>query len=159
MKTPIKYPPPTRDRWAFWQWSDIPSCVNEGFVYLRRLRVIQTPWFSVLIHWIHEADVGRWPHDHPWVFWSWILRGYYQEDYWPDTSWMYRQKLGPIPQVWKKWSLHKMPYESAHKITYASEGLTTLVITGRRRRAFRFWTDERPVRWDLVRPKEINDVD
>lgn len=156
---PVKYPVPTGDRWAMWKWCDIPSEVNEGQVYLRRLRVINTPWFSVMVHWINEADTGRWFHDHPWTFWSFILQGNYHEEIYPDTDRMYKYELPPLMNFWGRYSIHRMPFAAAHKIVHASDNLITLVVTGRRRRRFRFWTDKRPIVWDKVYPPEVNDVD
>jgi len=57
-------------RWAFMQGFQV---AQNGRPYLDRLRVLQTPWFSVLLHRIHEPDLDRDPHDHPWPFVSLIL--------------------------------------------------------------------------------------
>jgi len=37
-------------RWCVWRWTDV---VLGGELYLRRL---QTPWFSVMLHWILRPD-------------------------------------------------------------------------------------------------------
>lgn len=158
-KMAVRYPTPTAVRWAVWQWCDIPSQDNPGQVYLRRLRLVQTPWFSVMLHWINEPDVGRYAHDHPWTFYSFILRGNYREDVWPDEAWMYKQKLPPLMNLWCRYSIHRMPFGSAHRIVHASEGLVTMVVTGKRQQVFRFWTDDKPVTWYRVHPKEVNDID
>lgn len=59
-------------RWALWRWSDAQS------PYLDRLFLIKTPWFSVCLNWINEADVGD-PHDHTSAFLSLLLKGWYVE--------------------------------------------------------------------------------
>lgn len=66
-------------------------------VYLRRWYLFRMPrlWarteegrkvgvFSVRLHHIMQPDTDRWPHDHPWPFVSFILRGGYQERW--DTA-------------------------------------------------------------------------
>jgi hypothetical protein len=55
----IKYPLQASSKWVFFQRSDIPSKINKEDVYLRRLRVVQTPWFGVYLHWIYESDNDR----------------------------------------------------------------------------------------------------
>jgi hypothetical protein len=52
--------------------------------YLVRLRIVQTPWFGIYLHDIHEDDGDRDPHNHPWSFLSFVLRGYYTERVYPD---------------------------------------------------------------------------
>jgi hypothetical protein len=159
---PVKYGHPTGNLWAFWKWADIPSQVNEGQVYLRRLRVLNTPWFSVFVYWINEADTGRHPHDHPWTFWSWVVRGGYWEEVWP-TERHFDLGIPPLQFAHHRWSTHRMGVESAHKIVLATDGLMTVVLTGKRQRRFRFWTPEGKIPWDKMGPKgwnvEVNDVD
>lgn len=143
---PVKYPMPAPGRWCWWTWSDIPSTVHQGEVYLRRLRIFQTPWFSLYVHWIFEEDTDRDPHDHPWVFWSWVVKGGYVEEITGQfSSGLYYSEP---PRVHRRWSLHKMPFDKAHKIVSVLPGTVSVIVTGRRRRSFRFWTPERQVPWD-----------
>lgn len=137
----VKYAPPVPKRWSAMEWTDIPSKTNPELVYLRRLRVIQTPWWAVYVHWINEPDTDRDPHDHPWNFWSFILRGGYTE--------VIYERLHPIhtEQTWRQYSWHRMPITKAHSITSVEPGLMTLVITGRRVRTWCFWTEEGLVPW------------
>ena len=65
-------------RWALWRWKYIRD--DEGEDYLTRLTLLKTPLFSVRLHWIHRADYARDAHDHPWWFWSLVLRGGYVEE-------------------------------------------------------------------------------
>lgn len=60
-------------RWCIWRWSLVPSD------FIRRLHLIKTPWFAVVLHWIRKPDEEPWLHDHPVTFLSLILRGWYQE--------------------------------------------------------------------------------
>lgn len=55
-------------RWAFMKRHDIPDLQNPGNTYLRRWRIIQTPWFGVFLHRIYLNDNDREVHDHPWNF-------------------------------------------------------------------------------------------
>lgn len=65
-----------RVRWALMSSYDIP-CGNR--LYLRRLRLIQTPWFGIFLHETWHRDQDRDPHDHPWTFWTFVLKGGYEE--------------------------------------------------------------------------------
>lgn len=129
-------------RWAFMQRMVIPC--QDGLVYLVRLRIVQTPQFAVYLHDINEPDGDRDPHDHPWTFWSFVLRGSYTET------------LHVMPHVlldatrentWRRWSLHRMGRETAHRITHAAPGLKTLILTGPRKRNWGFHTEDGFVPW------------
>jgi len=127
-------------RWAFWKWFDIPDRNDPSQVYLRRLRVFQTPWLAMYVHWIFLPDGARAPHDHPWNFWSLILRGGYSEMFYPYPH--VARDLHMHAREWNRWSWHKMPRESAHNILTLQPGTITLVFTGKRRRVWGFWTDD-----------------
>lgn len=45
----------------------------EG-VYMHRLQIVETPWFSVRLHIIKTRDEGKHPHDHPFGFVSFLPR-------------------------------------------------------------------------------------
>lgn len=151
----IKHPEPVSKNWAFFEWADIPSKTNPDQVYLRRLRVVQTPWFSTLIHWIYEPDPDRDPHDHPWPFWSLIVRGGYVERVYGRYAPNSRTPLLSVAKrlenyntrVWRRRSWHKMSIEDAHHITEVIPGTITCVFTGRRVRQFCFWTPEGEIPW------------
>jgi hypothetical protein len=149
--------PHLKRRWALWQWMDIPSAHNANAVYLRRLRVVQTPWFSVLIHWINEPDAGRHPHDHPWWFASWVVRGGYVEEMWPHYG-HYRDNIS-MSRLWPRRSWHTMSFWAAHRITEVLPGTITVIFTGRRRRKFRFWTPDGRIPYDKMVPAEVDDVE
>jgi hypothetical protein len=118
----------------------------EGRPYLDRLRVVQTPFFSVLLHRIHGPDPGRDAHDHPWWFASLILSGSYDERVWVTAGG--KQSIGDgHASHRRRFSLHSMPLDRAHRITDVHGVLWTLVLTGRRGPTWRFWTTEGPVDW------------
>lgn len=129
-------------RWAFMQRMTIP-CEN-GLNYLTRLRVIQTPWFGVYLHDLYEPDSDRDPHDHPWDFTSFIVKGGYLEKVWPiphilmDVSYKRR---------WNKYSWHKMTRDMAHRITSVDPGTRSLIFVGKRTRNWGFFTEDGWMSW------------
>lgn len=129
-------------RWALWRTLTIP-CEN-GLVYLVRLRIIQTPWFGIYLHDIHEPDADRDPHNHPWSFVSIVLRGHYVERLYEDpNSDIFHSRL----HARMRWSLHKMGRTSAHRIIEAAPGLKTLILVGPRRSNWGFFTENGYVPW------------
>lgn len=68
-----------------WGKVDIKKVIDgEAVVYLRRWYLFRCKSFSIRLHHIMQPDVDRWPHDHPWPFLSFILRGGYRERW--DTA-------------------------------------------------------------------------
>lgn len=138
-------------RWAFMKWFDIPSKTRPGMVYLRRLRMIQTPWFGLYLHFIYEPDTDQHPHDHPWTFWSFIVRGEYCEERherMAHRDWYMERKFHTAR------SLHKFALDWAHRITYIAPGTITLVAVGPRSRPnWGFWTSDGKVPWQAYNNK------
>jgi hypothetical protein len=131
-------------RWAFMQRLDIPDAADPSRVYLRRLRVLQTPWFGLLWHRLLLPDSDRAPHDHPWPFASFVVSGKYSERLYarPEAAleeWVDRE--------WRRFSFHTIDTHVAHRITEVSPGTVTLVLTGRRAREWGFWTRKGFVAW------------
>lgn len=149
MLEPMKYPEARSCRWAFMKTEDIPSKVNPGACYLRRLRVWNTPWCSLYVHQIFERDMDRDPHDHPWTFWSLVLRGDYTEMVWPFVA---HRGEGNRPHQeqrnHRRWSLHRMPQTHAHKISSVGLATVTLILTGPRKRQWGFWPSKGFVPWN-----------
>lgn len=120
-------------RWAVWRWFHIPDRADPTVTYLSRLRVVQTPWFGIYVHWIRTPDPFD-PHDHPWVFWSWIVRGGYLEHRWtrlPSSSNEIARR--------RRWSMKKTPLSAAHRIAAIEPGTVTVVFVGRRVREWGFY--------------------
>lgn len=46
----VTYAAPEPKRWSLMEWTDIPSKSDPELVYLRRLRILQTPWGAVYLH-------------------------------------------------------------------------------------------------------------
>lgn len=126
--------------WAFLKGFQI---VKNGMPYLDRLRVVQTPLFSVYLHRIHTPDMDRDPHTHPWAFASVVLSGGYRETVWddPGESWKCRRRERG------RFSVGSLNRVQAHRITEVSGVLWTLVVTGPRRGSWGFWTQDGFVDW------------
>jgi hypothetical protein len=146
-KYPLKH---SRIRWALFSIFDIPSQALPGFVYLRRLRIVQTPWFGNYLHWIFTPDLDQDPHDHPWPFWTIVLRGGYDECRWKIRPCCVQGSLEHAEfsiHRWKRFSIHKVDMDEAHQIFSIKPNTTTLVFVGRRRREWGFYTPDGFVDW------------
>lgn len=129
-------------KYALWRWFPIPDAQEPDKTYLLRLRVIQCPLFSVFLHYVFLPDRDRDPHDHPWSFFSFICKGGYVEEVFEhvETEKPYFKSIGTLS--WPRFSWHRMPWYKAHTIRTILPGTVTLVITGRRKRDWGFWTEE-----------------
>jgi hypothetical protein len=127
-------------RWGLWQRHWVRT---GGQLLLERLQVAQSPWFSVLLTHIRKPDNGRDPHDHSRWFASIIVSGGYCEEVFTDSSDLSKRHH----RSHGRWSLHVMKPEDAHLITAVKEPLVTLVIAGRHRGTWSFWTPAGKVDW------------
>ncbi len=130
-------------RWAFMNGFQVRKSNGP---FLDRLRLVQTPLFGVYLHRIHQPDVDRDPHDHPWPFMSVILSGSYEERVWAGKG-RVRNDVHSMGFLRRRGSVHLMSQGRAHKITEVRGQLWTLVITGRRSRDWGFWTIDGFVPW------------
>lgn len=127
-------------RWALFQ----PFHVEKrGEPFLFRLRVLQTPWFSVLIHHIQQDDLDRAPHDHPWWFASLIWRGGYTEQVWDDPSRLDQFRT----RTRRRGSIKRLKVSQAHQIIKLRGDVWTLAIAGPHRGRWSFWTPEGLIDW------------
>jgi len=106
-------------------------------VFIRRIRLFQTPWCSVFIHEIctENRDVAL--HDHPWTFWSFMLWGGYSE-----VVHKYPNQPKSKGRTHRRWSLHKLSLYSTHRIVSVKPHTWTLLVTGKRRQRWGFWLPE-----------------
>lgn len=129
--------------WQFWRWMDIngPSGHDNGQheeLYLRRLYVLRTPWFGVMLHWIKREDWDRdAQHNHPWTFYRLILRGGYTE----TLSWAYSDTeiSTPIEVSHRAASFGKFPDQAYHRIVSVKPHTVTLVLNGPKTRNWGFF--------------------
>lgn len=129
-----------RGDWALLHREVIPA--PDGEPYINRLRIVMTPLFSLYLHHIYVADGDRDRHDHPFWFASWILRGGYVESI-ADISDPFKAKV----KARSRWSIHKHPLILCHRIELVAPKTVTLVLTGRRRDGWGFYTKEGFVPW------------
>lgn len=137
----------TGKSWAFWKTFLIPDARRPEVTYLKRLRIVQTPWFGVYLHWIYLPDDDRDMHDHPWSFWSLIVRGGYTERTQTTISGVRLTGLDPVLRRHRTFSLHKHPLARAHRIVDLRPKTITLLLVGRRCREWGFYTDQGFVIW------------
>lgn len=52
---------------------------SDGSTYMRRWKLLRTPWFQIRVHHILRSDRDDALHDHPAAFVSLVLRGGYEE--------------------------------------------------------------------------------
>ncbi len=124
--------------------------INQRFVIgqpgnpmMERWRLLQTPWFGIYVHFIYREDLDPVPHDHPWSFWSFVLRGGYVEELHErpgsgECRYVARVRLAD----------HRFPLHWAHRIVSVEPHTLTLCIVGRKRRVWGFydgnvWVDYR----------------
>lgn len=113
---------------------------KPGNPMMERWRLIQTPLFGVYVHRIYREDLDPVPHDHPWRFWSVILRGGYTEEYHADTriiGWGVGRKR--VYRRHNRGHAHGFPLQAAHRIVGVSPGTVTLVFVGRKVRSWGFY--------------------
>ncbi|MGI0015317.1 MAG: hypothetical protein ACREBU_18020 [Nitrososphaera sp.] len=115
-----------------WRWTDI---TFGGKLYLRRLHIVQTPWFAVMLHWLKSADPQRDLHDHPVSFLSIPLRGGYVEENATGTK-----AISLLCWNWKRAT-------DTHRITHVQHNTLTLVICGPVVRPWGFHTARGFIPW------------
>lgn len=105
---------------------------------LKRWRLLQTPLFGLYIHFIYREDFDQVPHDHPWRFWSFVIRGGYTESLWPDA-----RVPHAVQNTIKRGRLRYFPLGAAHRITFVKPKTITLVLVGPKCRTWGFWDGQR----------------
>jgi hypothetical protein len=104
----------------------------QGGVYLDRLRLVQTPWFGVMLHKFLRPDSDPFVHDHPWAFLSIVLRGGYTEMRRDNKTHRYHRRHVRFFNLKRR--------DDAHYVMQLDRVPTwTLVFHGRRRRTWGFW--------------------
>lgn len=124
-------------RFAFFERYDIHDWADPTDVYLRRWRIIDTPWFGIFLHKIMRPDHDRALHDHPYSFFAIMLRRGYEEEvrYETTTGVPY---TAHFTKRFLSWSYRRA--EQLHRIAEIRKGgpAWTLLFHGRRRRQWGF---------------------
>lgn len=126
-------------RWAFMKRYDINDINDKSDLYMRRWRMIQTPWFGIYLHRIQRPDGDRYLHDHPWPFTSFILKGGYSEDWLSPELLRRSPTVQGRPRTWGQHRTHmagsvtRVRRGEYHSIRHLYRVPTwTLVFVGRR---------------------------
>jgi hypothetical protein len=142
--TPFKTKEYSSPRWAFMKRRKIGT---DGDIYLDRIYIVQTPLFGIMLHRIFRPDNQRDLHNHPWPFFSILLRGQYTEQYrdgaddQPDSEVLQHRRVR-----WINWK----GLRSRHRIAWCSRSpIWTLVFTGRKSRTWGFFVEDgtRFIKW------------
>lgn len=117
---------------------------REGVIHFRRWRLLSLPWFSIYIHQIFKEDQDKYLHDHPWDYFNLILKGSYTEEY-SFSMKHYTRKLNFLNYSFNdSYRFHKI-----HSLN--SKLVTTLFITGRRKREWGYKIGEYWIHNDFYR--------
>lgn len=157
------------------------GAMKEGYttLYLRRFYLFRSRWLGlnfgdVYLHHIVRSDDDPDPHDHPWSFLGFILKGGYRDDQYrwhvpgltletdfsvktdgSGRSYVDRRIIysagrreGPFPETVKPLSIIRRPATHIHKVI-VPEGKTawTLIFTTGYGRDWNFITEKGPVMW------------
>ncbi len=134
---------------------------DDGSVYLNRWGFEVDRIGGIFLHHIEAPDPGVELHDHPWAFWSLVLKGSYDEE---------RSRRGVAPALAARaermeampaieyvprgrrmsrprWSWKKLGVDECHRIVQVNGPVWTLVVRGPRRQPWGFflpsgWVDE-----------------
>lgn len=111
--------------------------VKDGKLYLRRFYITPRNWrYRVFIHHIFRSDEDRDPHDHPWSFFTLMLKGWYCEKHYdqPPNPISYSITiLKPLRFLFRKAT-------DTHRLYLYGGPVWTLVIAGKTVRPWGFWT-------------------
>lgn len=136
-----------RNYWNFMR--PFPIRRTDGTLYLWRLRVLETPWFGIKLHWIRGPDDDRALHDHPWAFASFVLWGSYGEIV-PGKTMTFFKRV--------RWFNFKRATDLHRIVEVSRGGAWTLVFNGPYRRKWGFQTESGWTPWDvflgIVKPEQ-----
>lgn len=108
------------------RWNFVPFSYSPPHGLIDLVQLVGTPYLTVQIHRINFPDPAGYYHDHPWSFFSFILKGGYDEYLWDDPYQVdnFTTKRRPIL------SLHRISHKTAHRIFRAKPGTLTLFVCG-----------------------------
>lgn len=132
-----------RGRWRANQTHLINQDKN-GTPMLKRWIVLGTPFFGIYVHFIYKEDLQRDPHDHPWWFFSFIIRGGYTEEYVKSPG---RYEECWSEQVHKAGRVRFFPLRDAHRINSVRPNTTSIVLVGPKVRYWGFYSGPKWIPW------------
>lgn len=112
---------------------------KAGELHFRRWSILSTPWFNIYLHCIHKKDDDKHMHDHPWSFYSIILKGAYVEE---------RGVRGFVQSTKTivRWpgSIQYVKKDIPHRITHIinNRPVWSLIITGKSGREWGYTTEQ-----------------
>lgn len=149
-------------RRGIWRALDL---VGPAGTFMRR-RGVDLRAFGVYVHRIDQPDPGLDLHDHPWPFVTFVLRGGYCDEAADARLAQSNAQLAEAypstctpgaHRCWKRWSVHRVRMTDAHRITHVQPRTVTLVLRGRKSRAWGFfmpagWLDQSRYDYRARRP-------
>jgi hypothetical protein len=144
---------------------------GRGDVFFRRYDVLKTRWLSLYLHEFFRSDSDRCLHDHPWWFWTLILRaGYWEIVKATVIEGSHPPRLrvddlvpgqGPTCRVWRPVGyLGRYPAEHAHRIEIEPGTRPwSLVLVGKKVRPWGFWGPKGWIKWIAGHPNPICDTE
>ncbi len=111
---------------------EVPDYDNPKEVSRTRWRIIHTPWFGIYLHKWNKPDPRPTQHNHPWSFFSVILRGEYTEKRKePNLVWRYNVI---------KW-LNIVPRTVFHAVSSVTPETISLMFVGKTHEDWGYWND------------------
>lgn len=106
---------------------------RDGVPYLWRWHIVKTRWGGLYLHHFLKGDNDPDPHDHPWPFWTFILKGGYTD----ETHYKHTVSY----QKCKPFRLYHRPPTHIHRVLLP-EGMKawTLVFLGKKVQEWGFYT-------------------
>jgi hypothetical protein len=113
-------------------------------LYLRRFRLLRTPWFRVHLHQILVPDSNPELHNHPYAFVSYILSGGYTEQRWTPTlvknaAQEATMVMGEVPVTWRAGMWNHVELDASHRLSAVLPGTWTLVLGGATKQPWGFF--------------------
>lgn len=115
---------------------------NNSREFLKRWRLVQTPWFSIFVHRMQVPDPGNDLHDHPWAFLSLVVKGGYVERV------AERGVAGEVLRGRGRWSVAGIRLDQRHTVAAVRDPTWTLIVTGPTRRRWGFFVDGEWQDWE-----------
>lgn len=128
--------------WWLLEWRGLKFGFTHDLVWAAEKKYLErwVLWFgagTLRLHRFWSGDDQRAPHDHPWWFITFPLRGYWEKVYWPGRATYIR--------FVKPWRFHYRPANFRHIVLPPMKDertAWTVVITGGRTRKWGFWPEQ-----------------